>query len=82
MHDPDAATARRISELARKAGCAVEEMFQYVARDGLIAATEDIREAAAANAELDAGRGVSHVDAMRRGRAIIERHARKQKRAP
>lgn len=77
----DSATTQRITRLARRAGCTVEEMLQYVLRDGLTATAEDVREAAAANAELDAGRGIAHEEAMRRGRAIIERHAGKHKKA-
>jgi len=77
----DAASSRRIARLARKAGCTIEEMLQFVLRDGFDVTAEDVREAALANAELDAGRAIPHDEATRRARAMVERHAGKHKKA-
>lgn len=68
----------RLERLARDAGRTPKAMLKYVLRDGFDACEEDVRENLAADAEFDAGKSIAHKEAMKRARAGIEAHARKQ----
>ena len=71
----------RLERLARRAGRSPRAMLKFVLRDGFDACEEDVRESLAADAEFDAGKGISHKDAMVRARAVIAAHARRHKQA-
>ncbi len=73
------AQQRRLERLAREAGRTPKSMFRFVLRDGFDACEEDVRESRAADAEFAAGKGVPHMEVMKRVRSAIESHARRQR---
>jgi predicted transcriptional regulator len=76
-----AAQQQRLQRLARSAGRTPKAMLKFVFRDGFEACEEDVRENLSADAEFAAGKSVSHKDAMKRARAVVESHAREHKQA-
>lgn len=72
---------RRLARLAREAGCEPQDLLDDVFKFGLDFVEQDIRETGKGIAELEAGKGISHGQVMIEARAVIERHARKQKTA-
>ncbi len=72
---------RRLARLAKEAGCAPQDLLDDVFKFGFDFVEQDIRETNQGLAELAAGKGIPHSQVMAEARAIIERHARKQKAA-
>ena len=72
------AQQRRLEQLARDAGRSSKAMLKFVLRDGFDVCEADLRESHAADAEFLAGNSVTHREAMRRARAVVESRARKQ----
>ncbi len=72
---------RRLARLAKEAGCAPQDLLDDVFKFGFDFVEQDIRETSKGLAELAAGQGVPHSQVMAEARAIVERHARKQKAA-
>ena len=72
---------RRLARLAKEAGCAPQDLLDDVFKHGFDFVEQDIRETSNGLAELEAGQGIPHSQVMAEARAIIERHARKQKAA-
>ncbi len=76
-----AAQQQRLQRLARSAGRTPKAMLKFVFRDGFEACEEDVRENLFADAEFASGNSVSHKEAMKRARAVVESHARGHKQA-
>ena len=74
------AQQRRLEKLAREAGRTPQTMFRFVLRDGFEQCEEDVRAAAAADAEADRGELVPHEQVMEEARAIVARYARAPRR--
>ena len=72
---------RRLSRLAREAGCEPQDLLDDVFKFGFDFVEQDIRETSKGIAEIQAGKGIPHGQVMTEARALIERHARKQKAA-
>ena len=72
---------RSLAGLAKAAGCAPQARLDDVFKHGFDFVEQDIRETSKGLAELEAGQGIPHSQVMAEARAIIERHARKQKAA-
>ena len=72
---------RRLARLAREAGCEPQDLLDDVLKFGFDFVEQDIRETGKGIAELEAGKGIPHGQVMIEARAVIERHARKQKAA-
>ena len=72
---------RRLARLAKEAGCDPQDLLEDVFKFGFDFVEQDIRETSKGLAELAAGQGIPHSQVMADARAIIERHARKQKTA-
>ncbi len=70
---------RRLARLARECGCEPQDLLEDVFRFGFDFVEQDIRETSAGIADLGAGKGIPHGQVMTEARAIIARHARKQK---
>lgn len=69
----------KLEQLALEAGSTPEKMLDCVMRDGFEYTEHFVREVNKGIAEADAGKLVSHAEAMRRLQAAIEKHAKKQK---
>lgn len=72
---------RRLAKLAREAHCEPQDLLDDVFRFGFDFVEQDIRETGKGIADLAAGKGIPHGQVMIEARAVIERHARKQKAA-
>ncbi len=72
---------RRLARLARAAGCEPQDLLDDVFKFGFDFVEQDIRETGKGIAELESGKGIAHGLVMVEARAVIERHARKQKTA-
>ena len=72
---------RRRARLARAAGCEPQDLLDDVFKFGFDFVEQDIRETGKGIAELESGKGIAHGLVMVEARAVIERHARKQKTA-
>ena len=72
---------RRLARLARAAGCEPQDLLDDVFKFGFDCVEQDIRETGKGIAELESGKGIAHGLVMVEARAVIERHARKQKTA-
>lgn len=72
---------RRLARLARECGCEPQDLLDDVFRFGFDFVEQDIRESSTGIAELEAGQGVPHDQVMSEAKAIIVRHARRQKAA-
>ena len=75
------AHTRRLNRLAKEAGCTPQDLLDDVFKFGIDFVEQDIRETAKGIAEIEAGKGIPHGQVMAEARAIIERHASKQKAA-
>ena len=75
------AHTRRLNRLAKKAGCVPQDLLDDVFKFGIDFVEQDIRETAKGIAEIEAGKGIPHGQVMADARAVIERHASKQKTA-
>ena len=75
------AQQHRLEKLAREAGRLPRAMLKFVLRDGFDVCEDDVREARAADAELAAGRALTHAEAMARARAAIAPNARRPRKA-
>lgn len=73
------AQQRRLAKLASEADCEAQDLLDDVFRLGIDLAEQDARETSNGLAALAAGKTVPHGQVMRETRAIIARHARKQK---
>lgn len=71
----------RLEKLAREAGIAPQKMLDYVMRDGFDYTENFVHEVNKGIADADAGRLISHEEAMLRLQALIEKHAPKQQAA-
>ena len=69
----------KLEQLALEAGSTPEKMLDCVMRDGFEYTEHFVREVNKGIAEADAGKLVSHAEAMRRLQTTIEKHAKKQK---
>ena len=72
---------RRLTGLAKEAGCEPQDLLGDVLKFGIDFVEQDIRETFKGIAEIDVGKGIPHGQVMAEARAIVERHARKQKAA-
>jgi predicted transcriptional regulator len=72
---------RRLSRLAREAGCEPQDLLDDVFKFGFDFVERDIRETSKGVAEIASGAGVPHGRVMTDARSLLERHGRKQKSA-
>ena len=72
---------RRLAKLAREAHCEPQDLLDDVFKFGFDFVEQDIRETSKGLADLEAGKGISHGQVVIDARAVIERHARRQKAA-
>jgi len=68
-----------LTRLAREAGCEPQDLLDDVFKFGFDFVERDIRETSKGIAEIEAGKGVPHGKVMTEARAILARHAEKQK---
>ena len=66
---------RRLTSLAKEAGCELQDLLGDVLKFGIDLIEQDIRETIKGIAEIEAGKGIPHGQVMAEARAIIERHA-------
>jgi len=71
----------RLEKLASEAGSTPEEMLDFVMQDGFDYTENFVRQVKQGLADVDAGRVVSHEEAMARLRSAVERHANKKQAA-
>jgi predicted transcriptional regulator len=72
------AQVKRIEKLAADAGRTVKQIMPHVLKHGIPELERIIKAVKRGIADADAGRTVSHEDAMERIRATIARHADKK----
>ncbi len=71
----------RLEKLALEADSTPEKMLDYVMRDGFEYTEHFVSEVKKGIADADAGRVVSHQEAIARLQATIKKHAKKQQAA-
>ena len=71
----------RLEKLALEAGVSPQKMLDYVMRDGFDYTEHFVHEVNKGIADADAGRLVSHEEAMERLHLAIEKNSKKQKTA-
>ena len=69
---------KRIEKLAADAGRTVKQIMPHVLKYGLPELERVVKHVKRGIADVEAGRTVSHEDAMKRIRATIARHAEKK----
>ncbi len=69
------AHTRRLTRLAREAGCEPQDLLDNVFKFGFDFVEQDIRETSKGIAEIEAGKGVPHGKVMSEAREIVARHA-------
>ena len=70
--------AARLEKLASEAGSTPEKMLDFVMQDGFDYTENFVRQVKQGLADVEAGRVVSHEEAMTRLRSAVERHAGKK----
>ena len=76
------AQQRRLTRLAKEAGCQPQDLMDDVFKYGFEFVEHDVRETNIGIAEADAGQTVPNAEVMRGARQIVETaRARKQKQA-
>ena len=70
---------RRLTRLAREAGCEPQDLLEDVFKFGFDFVEQDVRETSKGIAEIKSGAGVPRGSVMADARSLIERHARRQK---
>jgi predicted transcriptional regulator len=73
--------AARLEKLAAEAGSTPEKMLDFVMRDGFDYTENFVHQAKQGLADVEAGRVISHEEAMTRLRSTVERHAHKKQAA-
>ena len=76
-----AADTARLEKLAAGADSSPQKMLKYVLRDGFEYTEKFVRAVNAGLADVEAGRVLTHEQAMAKLGATIETHARKKKAA-
>jgi len=70
---------RRLTRLAREAGCEPQDLLEDVFKFGFDFVEQDVRETSKGIAEIKRDAGVPHGSVMADALSLIERHARRQK---
>ena len=73
--------ATRLEKLALEAGSTPEKILDFVMKDGFDYTENFVHQVKQGLADVEAGRVVSHEEAMTRLRSILERHANKKQAA-
>ena len=68
----------RLEKLALEAGSTPEKMLDFVMQDGFDYTEDFVHQVKQGLADAEAGRVVSHEEAMTRLRSAVERHANKK----
>lgn len=71
----------RLEKLALEAGSTPEKMLDFVMRDGFDYTESFVHQVKQGMADVEAGRVVSHEEAMTRLHSAVERHANKKQAA-
>lgn len=73
--------AARLEKLALESGSTPEKMLEFVMQDGFDYTENFVHQVKQGQADVKAGRIVSHEEAMTRLRSTVERHANKKQAA-
>ena len=65
---------RRLTSLAKEAGCEPQDLLGDVLKFGIDFVEQDIRETIKGIAEIEAGKGIPHDQVLAEAAAIINRH--------
>jgi len=69
--------AARLEKLALEAGSTPENMLEFVMQDGFDYTENFVHQVKQGLADVEAGKVVSHEEAMARLRSVVERHVNK-----